>query len=61
MPLTGIVSGMNWTHGTNGLLIGYAISVATLFSRVLLSPLIAVPVLIVAVLLWTAMAGPLQR
>lgn len=52
---------MNWTHGTNGLLIGYAISVATLFSRVLLSPLIAVPVLIVAVLLWTAMAGPLQR
>src|SRR6202046_291221 len=61
---------MNWNHGTNGLLIGFAISVATLFlglllgrapaSRLLLSPLISIPVLIVAVILWTAMAGPLQ-
>src|ERR1700733_2499542 len=62
---------MTWNHGTNGLLISYAISVATLFLglllgrapalRLLLSPLIAIPVLIVAVILWTAMAVPLKK
>jgi type IV secretory pathway TraG/TraD family ATPase VirD4 len=61
---------MNWTHGTNGLLIGYALCatavlIGMLFgraplNRLLLFPLIAIPVLIVAVLLWTAMAGPLK-
>src|ERR1700735_792109 len=61
---------MNWNHGTNGLLIGFAVSAASLIlglilgraaaSRLLLSPLIAIPVLIVAVILWTAMAVPLQ-
>src|SRR5580692_2025968 len=59
-----------WTHGTNGLLIAFGISAMCVLlglllgrapiSRVLLSPLIAIPVLIVAVILWTAMAGPLQ-
>ena len=61
---------MTWNHGTNGLLIGYAIGAAAMFlgmllgrapaSRLLLSPLISIPVLIVAVILWTGMAGPLQ-
>jgi type IV secretory pathway TraG/TraD family ATPase VirD4 len=61
---------MTWTHGTNGLLIGYAVSAFTVLvgmlvgrapvTRLLLFPLIAIPVLIVAVLLWTAMAGPLK-
>jgi type IV secretory pathway TraG/TraD family ATPase VirD4 len=61
---------MNWNHGTNGLLISYAISVAALFlglllgrapaSRLLLSPVVAIPVLIIAVILWTAMAGLLK-
>jgi type IV secretory pathway TraG/TraD family ATPase VirD4 len=61
---------MNWNHGTHGLLISYAASVATLLcgllfgrapaARVLLSPLIAIPVLIVAAILWTALAGLLK-
>jgi type IV secretory pathway TraG/TraD family ATPase VirD4 len=61
---------MNWTQGTNGLLIGYAVSAAAVLvglltgraplQRTLAFPLIAIPVLIVAVLLWTAMAGPLK-
>jgi type IV secretory pathway TraG/TraD family ATPase VirD4 len=61
---------MNWTHGTNGLLIGYAVSAVSVFvglllgrapaSRLLAFPLIAIPVLIVAVLLWTPLAGPLK-
>jgi hypothetical protein len=52
---------MNWTHGTNGLLVAYAISaVGVLVGRILAFPLIAIPALIVRVLLWTAMAGPLK-
>lgn len=51
---------MNWTHGTNGLLIGYALSAVGVLvgmlvgrarlNRLALFPLIAIPVLIVAVL-----------
>jgi type IV secretory pathway TraG/TraD family ATPase VirD4 len=61
---------MNWNHGTNGLFTAYGISAAAVLiglvfgrapiSRVLTFPLIAIPVLIVAVILWTAMAGPLK-
>jgi type IV secretory pathway TraG/TraD family ATPase VirD4 len=61
---------MDWTHGTNGLMIGYGVSAAAVLTglivgranlqRTLAFPLIAVPVLIVAMLLWTAMAGPLK-
>ncbi|HEY5255235.1 MAG TPA: type IV secretion system DNA-binding domain-containing protein [Acidobacteriaceae bacterium] len=61
---------MNWNHGTNGLLIGYGLSALGVLiglllgrapiSRVLAFPLMAIPVLVVAVLLWTAMAGPLK-
>jgi hypothetical protein len=61
---------VNWTHGTNGLLIAYAVSALGVLiglllgrapiSRLLAFPLIAIPVLIVAVILWTAMAGPLK-
>jgi type IV secretory pathway TraG/TraD family ATPase VirD4 len=62
---------MNWTNGTNGLLIGYAVSAAAVLigllvgraplNRLALFPFIAIPVLIVGVLLWTAMAGPLEN
>lgn len=58
---------MNLNHGTNGLLTGYLVSaVAVLLgllmgrssvSRLLTFPLLAIPVLIVAVLLWTALAS----
>ena len=51
---------VNWTHGTNGLLIGYALSAVGVLvgmlvgraplNRLALFPLIAIPVLIVAVL-----------
>ena len=61
---------MDWTHGTNGLLVGYAVSSVSVLvglalgraplGRLALFPLIAIPVLVVAVLLWTAIAGPLQ-
>ena len=61
---------MDWTHGTHGLLIGFTLSCGGVLvglisgrapaTKVLAFPLIAVPVFIVAVLLWTAMAGPLQ-
>jgi type IV secretory pathway TraG/TraD family ATPase VirD4 len=61
---------MTWTHGTNGLLLGYALSAFAVLlglllgrapvSRILTFPLIAVPIFIVALLLWTAMAGPLK-
>jgi hypothetical protein len=61
---------MNWAHGTSGLLIGFGISaIAVLIglllgrapiTRVLSFPLIAIPVFIVGILLWTAMAGPIQ-
>jgi Type IV secretion-system coupling protein DNA-binding domain len=60
---------MNWTYGTNGLLIGFALSCAGVLlglisgrapvSKVFAFPLFAIPIFIVAVLLWTAMAGPL--
>ena len=52
---------MNWTHGTNGLLIGYALSAVGVLvgllvgraplQRTLAFPLIAIPVFIVGVLL----------
>ena len=61
---------MNWNHGTNGLLIGFAVSALGVLiglivgrappSRLLAFPLIAIPVLIVAVLLWTALSTPLR-
>ena len=61
---------MTWTHGTNGLFVAFGVSAACVLlglllgrapvARVLLSPLIAIPVLIVAVILWTVMAGALQ-
>jgi Type IV secretion-system coupling protein DNA-binding domain len=61
---------MSWNHGTNGLLIGYGLSALGVliglllgrapFSRTLAFPLIAIPVCIIAVFLWTAMAGPLK-
>jgi type IV secretory pathway TraG/TraD family ATPase VirD4 len=61
---------MTWTHGTHGLLIAFGISCAGVLlglllgrapaSRVLAFPLIAIPVCIVAVFLWTAMADPLK-
>jgi type IV secretory pathway TraG/TraD family ATPase VirD4 len=61
---------VNWNHGTNGLLIAYGLGcvgvlLGMLFgraspSRIIAFPLIAVPVFIVAILLWTAMAGPLK-
>jgi hypothetical protein len=61
---------MTWTHGTNGLLIGYALSALGVLvglllgrapvSRALAFPLIAIPIFVVAVLLWTAIAGPLK-
>jgi type IV secretory pathway TraG/TraD family ATPase VirD4 len=60
---------MDWTHGTNGLLIGFAVSAAGVLAglivgraplpRTLAFPLIAIPAFLVGVLLWTAMAGPL--
>jgi type IV secretory pathway TraG/TraD family ATPase VirD4 len=62
---------MSWTHGTAGLLIPYGISAAGVLlglllgrapvTRVLAFPLIAIPISLVAVLLWTAMIGPLKR
>jgi type IV secretory pathway TraG/TraD family ATPase VirD4 len=61
---------VNWTHGTQGLLIGYSLSAFAVlvglivgrapFARALSFPLIAIPVFFIAVLLWTAMAGPLK-
>jgi hypothetical protein len=61
---------MDWTHGTNGLLVAYAVSAVAVLvglligrapaSRTLAFPLIAIPVFIGGVLLWTAMAGPLK-
>jgi type IV secretory pathway TraG/TraD family ATPase VirD4 len=61
---------MNWTHGTNGLLVAYGVSAVSVLiglvlgrapiTRVLSFPLIAIPVFLVGVLLWTAMAGPLK-
>jgi type IV secretory pathway TraG/TraD family ATPase VirD4 len=61
---------MTWTHGTNGLLIGFAVCAFSVlvglvvgrapFGRALSFPLIAIPVFFIAVLLWTAMAGPLK-
>jgi type IV secretory pathway TraG/TraD family ATPase VirD4 len=61
---------MNWTHGTPGLLIPFGISAFGVlvglivgrapFGRTLRFPLMAIPVFIVAVLLWSAVAGPLQ-
>src|SRR5580700_6792885 len=62
---------VDWTHGTNGLLIAFGISAfgvllglllgrATL-QRVLLFPLMAIPIFIVSLLLWTALSGPLER
>lgn len=58
---------MNWNHGTSGLLIGYLVSAAAVLlglligrapvSRILAFPLSAIPLLIVAVILWTALSG----
>jgi type IV secretory pathway TraG/TraD family ATPase VirD4 len=55
---------VNWTRGFNGLLVGYLVCAGPLllgmrlgrapFSRLLLSPFIAIPVLIVALILWNA-------
>src|SRR5258708_36762218 len=57
-------------HGARGLLLGLGLSAAGVLvgllvrraalSRVLRFPLIAIPVCIVAMMLWTAMASPLQ-
>jgi type IV secretory pathway TraG/TraD family ATPase VirD4 len=53
---------VNWTRGFNGLLVGYLVCAGPLFlgmrlgrapiSRLLLSPFIAIPVLIAAMILW---------
>jgi type IV secretory pathway TraG/TraD family ATPase VirD4 len=61
---------VNWTHGTQGLLIGFAVCAFSVlvglilgratFGRTLSFPLIAIPVFFIAVLLWTAMVGPLK-
>jgi type IV secretory pathway TraG/TraD family ATPase VirD4 len=61
---------MNWTHGTNGLLIGFGVSSLAVLvgmlvgrasaSRLLKFPLFAIPIFIIAVLLWTALSGPIQ-
>jgi hypothetical protein len=61
---------MTWTHGTNGLFIAYGISAVSVLtglllgrapvSRALAFPLIAIPVSIVAMILWTAIAGPIK-
>jgi type IV secretory pathway TraG/TraD family ATPase VirD4 len=61
---------MEWNHGTNGLLVGYLISALAVLAglilgratltRTLAFPLFALPVCILAVLLWTAMAGPIR-
>jgi type IV secretory pathway TraG/TraD family ATPase VirD4 len=61
---------MNWNHGTSGLLIGYGISAFAVLlgltlgrapaQRLLFFPFIATPVCLIAVMLWSAMAGPLQ-
>jgi hypothetical protein len=62
---------MNWDHGLTGILIAYGVSAAAIFvglflgraseSRLGLFPFLAIPVLIVAVFLWTTLASPLQR
>jgi type IV secretory pathway TraG/TraD family ATPase VirD4 len=61
---------MNWNHGTSGLLIAFGVSAVSVLvglllgrapvSRTLAFPLIAIPVLVVAMILWTAIAGPLK-
>ena len=62
---------MNWNHGTSGLLIGYLVSAAAVLlgllvgraavSRILAFPLSAIPLLIVAVILWTALSSPFKN
>ena len=62
---------MNWDHGFTGILIAYGVSAAGLFvgllrgrapdSRLNYFLFIAIPVLIVAVFLWDAVASPLQH
>jgi type IV secretory pathway TraG/TraD family ATPase VirD4 len=61
---------MTWNHGTNGLFIAFGISAfgvllglilgRATFQRTLLFPLMAIPIFFLAVLLWTALARPLQ-
>jgi len=61
---------MTWNHGTNGILIAFGISAfgvllglilgRATFQRTLLFPLMAIPIFFLAVLLWTALARPLQ-
>ena len=61
---------MNWNHGFTGILIAYGVSAAGLLvglfrgrapnSRIDAFLLIAVPVFLVAIFLWTWIAGPLQ-
>jgi type IV secretion system coupling TraD/TrwB family protein/amidohydrolase family protein len=61
---------VNWNHGTNGLFIAFGISAfgvllglilgRATFQRTLLFPLMAIPIFFLAVLLWTALARPLQ-
>jgi type IV secretory pathway TraG/TraD family ATPase VirD4 len=61
---------MNLNHGATGLLLVYGVSAAAVLTgmilgrapitRILAFPLIAIPVFIVATMLWTAMADPLK-
>src|SRR5580704_9877810 len=62
---------MNLNHGATGLLLVYGVSAAAVLAgmiigrapitRILAFPLIAIPVLLAGMLLWTAIVGPLQR
>jgi hypothetical protein len=62
---------VSWNHGTPGLLFVFGTSAAGVLvglllgrapiSRILAFPLMAIPIFIVAALLWTAIVGPLQR
>jgi Type IV secretion-system coupling protein DNA-binding domain len=61
---------MNWTHGTHGLLIAFGVSAFAVLvglnlgraplTRVIFFPLIAIPVFIIAVMLWAAVGSPLE-
>lgn len=65
-----LAQAVNWNHGTNGLLIGYAVSAFTVLiglvlgrapaRRLIIFPFMAIPICLIAVLLWSAMAGPLK-
>jgi type IV secretory pathway TraG/TraD family ATPase VirD4 len=61
---------MNWTHGTSGFLIGFGVCAFAVLigmllgrapaQRLLIFPFLAIPVCLVAVLLWSALASPLK-